>query len=722
MYRIPELLAPAGGINQFSAAVENGADAVYIGGTRFNARMNADNFTEGAMEECIRYAHTRGAAVHVTMNTLLSDSELPEALRYAARVCELGADALIVQDPGLAWLLHSTFPEIELHLSTQGTVYNAAGVKQAAELGFSRVVLARETSLAEIEKIAAAIDTERVELEVFVHGALCMCYSGQCHLSRVIGGRSGNRGACAQPCRLGYQIYRSADGADGIGELDRSDGTGEVNRADGTGGSFFSRRTLLGSGFLLSPGDLCGIDHLKELSEAGIASLKIEGRMKSPEYVGVVTGIYRRCLDEYAETGNYTVRPEERLALAQIFSRGEFTTGYLFGNPRRELLSGELSKHQGIRIGTVRAYNAKRKTAQVSLDAPLATGDGVEIHSRTAAGETRLTGNVITYQKGNEIGYIKEPVCPGDPIYKITDKALMERARATYERKSGAERKQQRKRVITMEFYARPGETARLTAWLGKEKQKGSSTACNPPGELPDKGLMAAVYSADCAERAKTRPLDGELLRRQLEKTGDTPFALGKLCFDLGEEPVSIPVSVLNDMRRRVLAELEAKILEPASPAWRDGQGAALRPMLRAQQAAAALPELLYGADTAASGAGTADTVSAGTVTADTNTADTVDAGKAGVVRPGRVAYYLFSADEEALELAACAHHTVETGLSVPVSRFYLPYELFLRKEGRLGEKRVILNMFSLKCVLNIDMEMQGRQWGLETEKAASQQ
>lgn len=651
-------MAPAGGAKQFSAAVENGADAVYIGGPRFNARMNAGNFTEESMKECIRYAHTRGAAVHVAMNTLISDGELPEALRQAERFWELGADALIVQDLGFASLLHRFFPEIELHLSTQGTVYNTAGVEQAAKLGFSRVVLARETSLAEMKQIASAVRAANcdVELEAFVHGALCMCYSGQCQLSRVIGGRSGNRGECAQPCRLSYQIYRSADGADGTG---KADGADKADIADMAGGSSFSRRTLLGSGFLLSPKDLCGINHLRELSEAGIASLKIEGRMKSPEYVALVTGIYRRCLDEYAQTGKYSVSEEERLALAQIFSRGSFTTGYFFGNPRKELLSGELSKHRGIRVGTVESYDPRRQTVRVRLDAPLAIGDGVEIHSR------RLAGNVITYKRESrggqnesayyEIGYIKEKVNPGDEIYKITDKTLMERARATYEGKSGSERKQRRKREVGMEFSARPGSAAQLAVHLFEnpsDRCSDGKIGGKTERKVREPGLSVSVQSAEPVERAVNKPLDEEIVRRQLEKTGDTPFVLSKLKVDLGGEPVSLPLSVLNNMRRRALAELENKLIEEKT--------AGRRHIRMEAETEAALADLLYGA-----GRGSEPM------------------GRTEMPVGCRVAYYLFSADREALELASRAYHNVPGAGRVPVNRFYLPYEIFFEEECR---------------------------------------
>ncbi|MBQ1471051.1 MAG: U32 family peptidase, partial [Eubacterium sp.] len=315
-----ELLAPAGGIQQLIAAVENGADAVYLGGRMFNARMKASNFDDDAMQQAIDYAHLHGVDVHVTLNTLLRDDELPEALEYASFLYQAGVDALIVQDLGLAHLLSQFMPELPLHFSTQGTTYDLRGVEAASRLGFSRVVLARELSMEEIRPICAGTETE---IEVFVHGALCVCYSGQCQLSRFFGGRSGNRGVCAQPCRLPYETKTKA------GQL--------VNTAR----------------YPLSPRDQCLIEHLGELIEAGVTSLKIEGRMKSPEYVGTVVAIYRKYLDEYYRHGTYRVGHEDRMALAQIFNRGGFTDGYLQGEDGMALMSGDIPKHQGILIGKV---------------------------------------------------------------------------------------------------------------------------------------------------------------------------------------------------------------------------------------------------------------------------------------------------------------------------------------------------------------------------------
>ena len=255
-----ELLSPAGNAESFIAAAEAGADAIYLGGTAFNARMNAGNLTRGELKEAFDFARIRGIKTYVTMNTLIRDDEMTDALKAAYEMYDMGADALIIQDLGLGSLVRKYIPDMPIHLSTQGSVYSLEGVEAAEKLGYERVVLARELTLEEIRRICAGTKTE---IEVFVHGALCICYSGQCQLSRYFGGRSGNRGQCAQPCRLAYDIEEGFEGKPPRGK------------------------------HILSPKDICLIDRVGELIDAGVASLKIEGRMKSPEYVGTVTSIYR---------------------------------------------------------------------------------------------------------------------------------------------------------------------------------------------------------------------------------------------------------------------------------------------------------------------------------------------------------------------------------------------------------------------------------------------
>nr|WP_315024931.1 U32 family peptidase [uncultured Aminipila sp.] len=495
MINIPELLAPVGGMQQLKAAVENGADAVYLGGKIFNARINADNFDDNTMKEAVAYAHLRNVKVYVTMNILMKDNELEEALQYAKKLYELGVDALIIQDLGFARLIRRRLPSMKIHLSTQGTVYNLSGVRMAKKLGFERVVLAREVTLDEIKEITKE---DVAQIEVFVHGALCICYSGQCQMSRIIGGRSGNRGMCAQPCRLGF-----------VAE-------GETKNQH-----------------LLSPKDLCNIDYLGELAEAGVASLKIEGRMKSAEYVAIVTRIYRKYLDEYKMNGSYKVDDEDRHKLAQVFNRGSFTTGYLMGNPKEQLMSTELPKHQGIYIGRVIAA-AQRDLIDIELTGELAIGDGVEIRNKN------MPGNMVTYLKPIKnniirIGDIKGEVWPNDRVYKITDKALMQEARDSFEGQSSSQ----------MQHYKKTGVTAFFKAKINQY----------PEVSLTDENITVKVVGDIKVEKAIKRNLEVDDITKQLNKTGDVPFKILNINFEI-EEGISLPISAINQMRRHVFDKL----------------------------------------------------------------------------------------------------------------------------------------------------------------------
>ena len=281
----PELLAPAGGLDALRAAISNGADAVYLGVETLNARRSAENFTLEGLGETCRYAHVRGVRVYLTANVIVLPSEIATALELVDRAWEAGVDAVIVQDLGLLWCIRRTLPHVRVHSSTQINAHNTATLDALALLGVSRVTLAREVS---VEEIAGFVSATKVEIESFVHGALCMCYSGQCLMSSLIGRRSANRGLCAQPCRLPYELL---------------DGAGSPLATPGA--------------HLLSPKDLAGIAILPQLVAAGVSALKIEGRMKSAEYVALVTGVYRAALDRaVADAEAYSVRDGERAVLA----------------------------------------------------------------------------------------------------------------------------------------------------------------------------------------------------------------------------------------------------------------------------------------------------------------------------------------------------------------------------------------------------------------------
>ena len=331
--RLPELLAPAGSPEALEAAILAGADAVYLGGSRFNARMNAHNFDTAALREAVTHAHRMGSRVYLTLNTLVWDRELPDALEAAYEAASAGVDALIIADMGAAALIRTSLPDLPLHASTQLSGHNAAVGQVLADFGFSRFVIARETSLTDL---AAAVANNPLEVEVFIHGALCVSHSGQCLFSSVVGGRSGNRGECAQPCRLPYAC-------EGCGSQSPLGDNRKGQSRPAPKGKYPDRRPAPkadrrspdpdSESYPLSLKDLSLAGHVPALVEAGVSSLKIEGRMKSPGYVSGVTAIWRRLLDE-----NRAATPEEMAALGDLFSRGGFTDGYQVGKVNRSMM------------------------------------------------------------------------------------------------------------------------------------------------------------------------------------------------------------------------------------------------------------------------------------------------------------------------------------------------------------------------------------------------
>ena len=528
-----ELLAPAGSSEALHAAVENGADAVYLGGKLFNARRLADNFEGAELENALRYAHVRGVKIYLTMNTLVSDAEMKEALEFAADAWLSGVDAVIVQDMGFAAALRRAVPDIRLHASTQMTIYNAEGVRMLKDRGFERVVLARELSLDEIKRINEA---SAAETEVFVHGALCVSYSGQCLMSSVIGGRSGNRGKCAQPCRLPYSLVR------------------QNGRA-------------IPSSYLLSPKDLCLVSGLGKLAEAGVSSLKIEGRMKSPEYVATVVRIYRKYLDilnEKMKKGTDTavnVEDKDMHDLLQIFNRGGFTKGYSEGKSGRDMMCFEKPKNWGIYLGRVLAADRGRASVKLRLEDGLSIGDGIEAWT----GEEKSPGTIVTsiLRKGANVksaakgevvtvGSIKGLIPPGCDIYKTSSKGLNKAAEESY-----------------------TGKPLRRVPLKGRAVLKAGG-----PFTLivrDNDGNEAAAAGNMLPEPASVRPVTAERLGEQLGKTGSTPFELHELEMEL-EEGLSLPVSEINEVRRTALETLEnIRGKAPARSAGKNVIEAALR-------------------------------------------------------------------------------------------------------------------------------------------------
>lgn len=477
-----ELLSPAGNREALVAAVNCGADAVYLGYTAFGARSYAGNFNDQELLEAVEFAHERGKKIFVTVNTLVKQCEMDDLCDVLELLCRTHVDAAIVQDMGVARIAREQFPQLALHASTQMTIHNAQGAEFMKNLGFTRVVPARECSLPELRKMA---DTG-VEIEAFAHGALCVGVSGQCLFSSMIGGRSGNRGRCAQPCRLPYQLE------------------------DGT------------SGYLLSTRDLMLIGHLPELRDVGVYSFKLEGRMKRPEYVGVVTKAYREALDAAQAHVPYTPSEATIKALRQIFNRGGFTEGYAMGKSNAALMSWERPNHWGLPIG--RVTSVRGPLARVQLTDDLHDGDGLQIRGKKEA-EVTYSGNDTACGKEAIVRIPAAGVQAGDAVFRLTDAIQMREIREMMNR--------------TPVFVPLKG---RLTAIPGKL----------PEFELTDdQGRTVRVRGNSAVDAAQQRALTEESAGKQLGKMGGTPYILTSLRL-IGENAF-MTAGALNALRRDAL-------------------------------------------------------------------------------------------------------------------------------------------------------------------------
>lgn len=509
-----ELLAPAGSREALVAAVENGANAIYLAGDAFGARAYANNFDREGLREAIHFAHLRGVHIHVTVNTIVADEELAPLKEYLRFLYEAGADAILVQDLGVAKIAHEIVPDLPMHASTQMTVHSLEGVRALAELGFARVVLSRELSLEEIRFICAHTD---VEIETFMHGALCVCYSGQCLMSSMIGGRSGNRGRCAQPCRLPYALV---------------DEKGEDVLGDKAGK------------YLLSPRDLSTIDVIPDLIEAGVASLKIEGRMKRPEYVATVVRTYREAIDTYYKGKGYEVTQQERDDLAQIFNR-DFTTAYLKGRPGKTMMSDRRPNNRGLLIGRVTAYDWDKRIVTVKLSGHLALGDQVDFWVKVG-GRVTATIAEMTDRKGRPVEAgdagdvvsfaIPSAVRDHDRVFKVYDASLMERAKETYA--SGAP---VRRIPVTISVRAAIGEPLTVTV-------------------RDEAGHTGSGQTDFIGETARKRPLSEDVVRKQVSRLGTSVYDMKELHCDIQGE-VMVPMSEINEARRRAVEMLDEKRL-----------------------------------------------------------------------------------------------------------------------------------------------------------------
>ena len=523
--RLPELIAPAGDWECAKAAVENGADAIYFGLEKFNARMRANNFTEADLPKLMEFLHRRGVKGYVTFNILVFENEIAEAEQYTRAMIATGVDAAVVQDVGVCRLIRQISPDFPIHVSTQMTITSAAGVEFARELGCNLVVLARECSLKEIEALQSSqlagyqLSTihHPIPLEVFIHGALCVAYSGQCLTSEALGGRSANRGECAQACRMPYELI-----------------------ADGKLVPLGDRK------YLLSPQDLAGLEVLPELVRIGVASLKIEGRLKSPEYVANITRIYREALDRLG--GGARPTGDDRYAMEMAFSRGLYT-GWFRGTNNQALVHARFGKKRGVFLGEV--SRIENEGVWVKLQAPLKPGDGVVFDAghpeeeeeggrvyevRSPKSESRNGGLVELRFGRGDIEF--KCIHVGDRLWKTSDPELDRRLRRSF-----------------------AGDTAKFQRPLHMEVHGLTGT----PITLIVRDELGHVVRCDSAmplASAEKQPLTNDRLLGQLGRLGGTPFKLGSLKNCL-EGDVVLPISELNHLRRAAVQKLETLRAQP---------------------------------------------------------------------------------------------------------------------------------------------------------------
>ena len=501
---LPELLAPAGGRDALTAAVRNGADAVYLGLSTLNARRGAENFTLGELREACDFAHLRGVRVYLAANALVLPKEMGEALTLVDQAWEAGVDAVIVQDLGLMSLVRRTLPHVRLHASTQVGAYDSGTVRVLAELGCARVTLARELAIPEIATLSAST---AVETESFVHGALCFCYSGQCLMSSLIGARSANRGLCAQPCRLPYDLITP---------------DGETVEAEGR--------------YLLSPKDLAGAGSLPELVASGSSALKIEGRMKGPEYVALVVGVYRALLDRVsADPDAFDVTQGEWEVLEEAFNRG-FTDGYLHGASDERVMGRTRPNNRGVRVGRVVSVEGRRAT--VRLDRALDSRDRIEFwtgRGRLAqeTGPLRFEGRERTgAPAGSDVVIsIEGPLAPGDRVFRVANAALLDAARRTF---TGAAEKRPVPLDVRVEL--------RVDAPLAVEVSAGGHRA---RAEGP------------VVEPARTRAITAEEVMEHAGRLGGTPYAPSGWDIRL-DAAAGLGFSALHRARREAVESLDA--------------------------------------------------------------------------------------------------------------------------------------------------------------------
>lgn len=496
-----ELLAPAGSFDALITAVQNGANAVYLGGQKFGARAFAHNFDYDSLKEAVQYCHLRNVKLYVTVNTLYNNYQMNEIIEYLDYLYSIGVDAFIIQDMGLFSIIKNNFPNIEIHMSTQASVRNKAGVLYFEKQHIDRVVLAREMNIEEINDICHSCS---IDIEVFMHGALCMSYSGQCLMSSMIAKRSGNKGECGQPCRLPYSLIE-----------------------DG--------KTIENQKYLLSPMDLCTIEKVPQLIEAGIKSFKIEGRMKRPEYVGEVVKAYRKAIDSYFD--NTYFKPDI-LQMKKVFNRG-FTEGFLFQNHID--LAKDIPGNQGIKIGKIINYSKKTKLLDIKLNNTLNQNDRIYFpkndFTRTITKLYKNNRLVNSATKGDIVSIEMDKILTLQDVYKIVDTKIVE--------ENGKFIKNEHiKLPVKMNVFGMIGQPLQLT--------------------LIYKDIKIVIQSENIIEKALNVPLTNIRIKEQLSKLGNTTFFLDE-CNIRFPQDGTIAIKELNNLRREAITKLQNEILDTSS-------------------------------------------------------------------------------------------------------------------------------------------------------------
>jgi putative protease len=509
-HSVPELLAPAGSLEAVRAAVANGADAVYLGASKFNARDEGAQLSLEELGEACRIAHGRGRRIYMTLNVLIKPGELVDALDFLGYAVDLGIDAVIVQDVGLIRLIQRVYPELEIHGSTQMTVHDESGAAVMRELGVERVVLARENTLDDIRAIRAAVPT--LGLETFIHGALCISYSGQCYMSGMISERSANRGSCAQSCRKDYVLTDTSTRA----ELDR--------------------------GYLISAKDLGAYDHLAAIADAGIVCLKVEGRKKRPEYVATVTKSYREFLDR-VERGDTTPPTEADVQpLVQIYSRG-FTGGMYGGRAGRNYVTRTQPDNRGTTLGTVVGFTPSDRAGGeliVDVSSPIEVGDGLGFEAPDGVGGPTMGFSVTSVRTLSSNGRSRQAiqtrtsVPAGWVVVRTSEGQLLERARASYAALSSEIR--QKKARLDVRLFGAPGTPLKAV--------------------FTSDGESVTVRSEVTLSVADKRPLEVASLRDHLGRLGETPFVLGNVDVSALSAGLFLPVSEQNHIRQEAVEQL----------------------------------------------------------------------------------------------------------------------------------------------------------------------